>query len=209
MRTGNYDQVAGICAILAGVTGFIYSLSFVVLKIDVLTALCLLLGGLLTVVVMVELYRRLRDTDPTYALLGVGLGVAGALGAVLHGGYDLANAINPPASDPVGAANLPFQADPRGLLTFGVAGLAVVVLVGLMGRGRAFPSGLVILGYVLAALLIITYLGRLIILDPKNPIVVAVVLPLGFLVNPAWYIWLGLTLRGARMAQPEPAAARP
>ena len=43
-----------------------------------------------------------------------------------------------------------------------------------MGRSRAFPTALVYLGYALAALLVITYLGRLIILDPTNPIIVAV-----------------------------------
>ncbi len=206
--TGMFEQGAGIAAILAGVVGFLYSLSFVVIRNDTLTALCLMAGGLLTMVVMVGLYERLHGTDPALALLGLVLGVAGALGAMAHGGYDLANAINPPASNPVAAANLPFALDPRGLLTFGVAGLALFLFAGLMSRSRAFPGGLPILGYVLAALLVITYLGRLIILDPTNPLIVAVVLPTGFLLNPAWYLWLGLTLRGCAPAAATTAAAR-
>ncbi|MDP9243568.1 MAG: hypothetical protein M3O77_00615 [Chloroflexota bacterium] len=59
------------------------------------------------------------------AFWALALGLAGALGAALHGGYDLANAINPPASDPI--ANLPSPIDPRGLLTFGVSGLGARV----------------------------------------------------------------------------------
>ncbi len=198
--TGTFEQGAGICAILAGVVGFLYSLSFILIRNDILTALCLMAGGLLTMVVMVGLYERLRETDGASALLALVLGIVGALGAMAHGGYDLANAINPPASNPVAAANLPFALDPRGLLTFGLAGLALCCFAGLMSRSRAFPGGLPILGYILAALLVITYLGRLIILDPTNPLIVAVVLPTGFLLNPAWYVWLGLTLRGRSQA---------
>ena len=74
--------------------------------------------------VMVALYERLRATDPAFALWGLVLGVIRALGAAAHGGYDLANAINPPAANPLADANLPFALDPRGLLTFGIAGLA-------------------------------------------------------------------------------------
>lgn len=206
--SGAFEQVAGVCAILAGVIGFLYSLSFVLIRNDTLTALCLMAGGLLTMVVMVALYERLRATDPAVALLALVFGVIGALGAAAHGGYDLANAIHPPAANPVSDANLPFALDPRGLLTFGLAGLALGLVAWLMGRSHAFPMPLVYLGYALAALLVITYLGRLIILDPTNPIIVAVVLPTGFLINPAWYIWLGLTLRGQRQAEASPMAAR-
>jgi hypothetical protein len=206
--TGAFEQVAGVCAILAGVIGFLYSLSFVLIRNDTLTALCLMVGGLLTMVVMVALYERLRATDPAVALLALVFGVIGALGAAAHGGYDLANAINPPAANPISTANLPFAVDPRGLLTFGLAGLALGLIAWLMGRSHAFAMPLVYLGYALAALLVITYLGRLIILDPTNPIIVAVVLPTGFLINPAWYIWLGLTLRGQHQAEARPLAAR-
>lgn len=42
-----------------------------------------------------------------FALFGLGLGLAGALGAAIHGGYDLANAINAPVANAAAAANLP------------------------------------------------------------------------------------------------------
>jgi hypothetical protein len=48
-----------------------------------------------------------------------------ALGAAIHGGYDLANLINLPASA-AALPDLPSQVDPRGLLTFGVMGLGLL-----------------------------------------------------------------------------------
>jgi hypothetical protein len=50
---------------------------------------------------------------------------------------------------------------------------------------------------VLAALLIVLYLGRLIILSPSHPVMLVVTLLSGFLVGPAWYGWLGIVLRAA------------
>jgi formate hydrogenlyase subunit 3/multisubunit Na+/H+ antiporter MnhD subunit len=76
--------------VLAGVAGFVYAVSFVVLRNDLLSALFLLLGGLLSSSVLVALFGRLRGAEPGFALWGLVLGLAGALGAVIHGGYDLA-----------------------------------------------------------------------------------------------------------------------
>ena len=72
---------------------------------------------------MTALYEQLQAAGSLAALLGLILSIVGALGALAHGGYDLANAINPPNMP--GALDLPFAVDPRGLLTFGMAGLGV------------------------------------------------------------------------------------
>jgi hypothetical protein len=205
MNTTSFEGLAGLCAILAGLGGLLYSLSFLVLKdATLLIALFLMLGGILTTAVMTGLYQRLREVDAAFALWGFVLGVTGALGAAIHGAYDLANAINPPKADVLAANNLPSQLDPRGLMTFGVAGLGVFVLAWLMGRSRAFPMGLSYVGMLLGVLSVVIYLVRLIILDPSASPLIPIALGLtGFLVNPAWYIWLGLTLLRA----PAPAAA--
>ena len=56
------------------------------------------------------------------------------------------------------------------------------------------------LGYLVAALQIILYLGRLIVFDAKNPVIVVPALLAGFLATPVFYIWLGVSLwRGARV----------
>ena len=47
------------------------------------------------------------------------------------------------------------------------------------------------LTYRLAILLVVLYLGRLIILGAKNPLIVVVALLSGSIVNPLWYLWLG------------------
>jgi len=186
-----YERFAGACAIGAGVAGFLYAVAFIVLRSDLLSALFLLLTGLLSTAALLAVYRRLRATDADFALWALLLGVAGALGSAIHGGYDLANAINPPGGAPL---NLPSQIDPRGLLTFGIAGIALFVVSWLIGRGRPLPIGLGYLGYLSAALLVLLYLGRLIILDPANPLILGPALLNGFVLNPTWYIWLGLAL---------------
>jgi hypothetical protein len=40
--------------------------------------------------------------------------------------------------------------------------------------------------------MVVLYLGRLIILEATNPVIVIPALLEGFIVNPLWYIWLGL-----------------
>jgi hypothetical protein len=45
----------------------------------------------------------------------------------------------------------------------------------------------------------VIYFGRLVIFNPKSPGLLTVALLTGFVVNPAWYAWLGLELwRGGR-----------
>ena len=67
-----------------------------------------------------------------------------------------------------------------------------------MSRNRSFPSNLALLGYLLSALLVIIYLGRLIVLDAKSPLILAPAALAGLIVNPAWYIWLGMVLRNVK-----------
>ena len=60
---------------------------------------------------------------------------------------------------------------------------------------RIFPKGLGTLGYVLAVLFLMLYLGRLLILSPAHPVMIVLTLLSGFLIGPAWYGWLGIVLR--------------
>ena len=190
--SASYDRFASSCAIGAGAAAFLYSVAFVVLHSDVLSALCLLLVGLLSVPVLVSVYGRLRATDGSFALWALILGMGGALGSAVHGGYDLANGLHPPANLNV---DLPSQIDPRGLLTFGVTGLGVWVVAWLIVKSGRLPKALGYLGYVSGTLLIVLYLARLIVLDANSPLVLLPALISGFLAGPAWYIWVGLVLR--------------
>jgi hypothetical protein len=189
-----FERFGGYCAVLGGIAGFLYSLSFIFLKNDVLSALFLLLGGFFTTAAIIALYERLKETDSTFALWGFLLVFAGALGSMIHGGYDLSNVLHPPATV---NADLPSAIDPRGLLTFGLTGIGLFIFAWLLSRDGNFPGTLAYLGYLSAILMIILYLGRLIILQATSLAIGIPALLEGFLVNPIWYIWLGLIfLRG-------------
>lgn len=199
-----YDRFSGTCAVLAGVAGFLYSVAFIGLVLTSaspelgfgLASALLLAGSLLGAAGLTALYPRLREVDAGFALLALILGVAGSIGAAVHGGFDLAIVLHPPSGAADDAmAGLPNYVDPRGLLTFGAAGLGLLVASWLIVRSAALPTRLGQLGYLAGALLLLVFLGRLIILTPTNPLVAAPAALAGFVVNPAWFIWLGLILR--------------
>ncbi|MBI5301952.1 MAG: hypothetical protein HY868_07430 [Chloroflexi bacterium] len=193
-RVNTFERFAAISAMLVGVVGVLYSVAFIVLKDATLYSLFLMLGGLFSTLALVALYYRVRDADGALASWAVALGLVAAFGSLIHGGYDLANALNPPATNVPALADLPSQIDPRGLLTFGIAGIAMFGFASLITRGARISKGLGYLGYISAILLIVIYLGRLIVLNATSPVIVIPALLEGFIVNPIWYIWLGLTL---------------
>lgn len=193
--TPAFTRSAGACAISAAIVGLAYSVAFVVIQDPLLYSLLLMIGAFLTSVAVIAFADRLRAVDAGFATWGMVLGLAGTLGAGVHGAYDLANAINPPnVLLDTGLADLPSAIDPRGFLTFGVAGLALLVLSWLARRDASFPAGFAVLGLFLGALLIVIYLGRLIVLDASSPLVLGPAALAGLIVNPAFYLWLGREL---------------
>lgn len=195
-RVPDYSRSAYPAAWLAAACGFLYSVSFVLVARAApgaggfLSALFLLLGAAFSATALLGLYDRLRTAAGTYALWALVFALGGALAAALHAGTDLANVFH--------HSNLvadPNQADPRGLGTFGLAGVALLGFAYLMGRDATFPRGLVLLGYLSGGLLVLVYLARLIILTPTNPLVLGPAGIEGFIVNPLWYAWLGFALR--------------
>jgi hypothetical protein len=192
-----YERFAGGAAFAVALGGVAYSIAFVLaLKAGSEAALrasfiLLLLGGILGAAVLVGLYLRLREAEPGFAMLGLLLGAVGTLGSAIHGGFDLAASIDPGAA----ASGLPNAIDPRGLLTFGLTGLGVLVLASSIRRTRGMPAGLGWLGTALGVLLILIYLGRLLIVDPNNPLLLGLAAVTGIAVHPAWFVWVGSTLR--------------
>src|SRR4051794_6185705 len=94
------DRVCGVWGILAGVAGLLYSVTFVVIAPRMtdagngslgtgLYSLFLMAGGLLTTAALVALYTRLRETNASYAMWGLLLSTVAAMGAAIHGAYDL------------------------------------------------------------------------------------------------------------------------
>jgi hypothetical protein len=197
-----FERAGGVAAFAAGVIGLLYSVAFVIVSRAApdtgrfLAPLLLMLGGVVAVLALTAVYERLREAEPGYALVGLLLAVAGAIGSAIHGAFDLANALHPPTSLP----DTPDAVDPRGFLTFGVAGLAVLVISTVVTRDTEFPRGLAMLGYASGLLLVLIYLGRLIILDAASPLILGPAALEGFIVNPAWYLWLGAVLSRGRPA---------
>ena len=194
-----FERTAGALAIAAGIVGLVYSASFVAdqrtdaAAPELVSALALLAGGLLASGAIIGLYRRLQPADPGLALWGAVLGSVGAIGSATHGAFNLALTVHRPEAAPL--EDIPNYLDPRGFLTFAVAGLGVFVLASLILRSRALPRGLGYLGIVLGIFLLVVYLGRLIVLDPENPLLLVPALLTGFVLNPVWYVWLGISLR--------------
>ena len=86
LRSTPFARLAGTCGVLAGVAGFLYAVAFVVLQNILLSGLFLMLGGLLSTAMLAAVYDRLRETDASFALWALLLGIAGALGSAVHGG---------------------------------------------------------------------------------------------------------------------------
>jgi len=198
-----YERLAGIGAFAAGIGGVVYSVAFLggvvagkapELGITV-ASIALMAGGFLSVMVLVALYRRLLDSAAAVGLLGLMLVAVGATGAMVHGGYDLAVTLQPPVTDVLAEAQLPHPMDPRGLLTFGISGLGLLVIAMQSRRSATLPANLATLGMAVGLLLIVVYLGRLIVLDPTNLLVAVPAGLTGLILSPAFYIWLGVELR--------------
>lgn len=196
----SFEKWAGIDAILTGISAFLYALSFIVISKNdpvlgaFFSALFLTLTGLLSVKVIVELYQRLKNLDQSWAFWAFTFALVGAFGTAIHGGYDLANAINPPLENIPSLASLPSQIDPRGLLTFGVASVGLGFFSWLISKSKEFPKNLGLIGMLSATLMMVLYLGRLIVLSPTDPIIVWPALINGFILGPLFYIWLGRVL---------------
>ena len=191
---GSFDRWAGMAALASAAIALVYTVAFVVLANATLYSLALLVGSLLSAVALFAVYERVRGAG-SLARLGLIFALAGVMGAAVHGAFDLANVIHPEVADPSGGG--PFPVDPRGFLTFGVAGLGVLLLSWAGLNVAGLPRNLLYLGVVLGVLLVLIYLGRLIVLDPKSYLVLGPA-AIGAVVSVVWYGWLGLLLLNRR-----------
>jgi hypothetical protein len=187
----SFVRLASGSAIAAGIGGLLYSIAFVAdaatdsTVADVLSSVLLMVTALLTLVALVGVHGEVRRVDESYALLALLLASIANAGALIHGGFDLANLVHEPSP----SIDFPNAVDPRGLSAFGLSALAIALFSWLMAADGLFPGALTRLGYVLAVLLTVLYLGRLIILDATNVLVLTAALITGLVASPAWLIW--------------------
>ncbi len=173
----------------AAIGGVFYGIAFVFLKSAGLAASVLMVGGLAGSVIISALGYDATKVNSRVARWATNVGVFGALVSVIHGGYDLARVIHPPAPGGVSLADLPNQVDPRGLATFGLTGFSYLVVGGLLRRHPAFPGNLARMAQGLGLISVVIYFGRLVILEPTNP-VVRVALALGVVTAATFFVML-------------------
>jgi hypothetical protein len=194
MQSSLLQPAGGTAALAVAVGGVLYSLLFVVAVKSgsslAATAswLVLLVMALVSSAVLVVVYEQVRAADPATALWALVLAVAGAYGSLAHAGYALASERNR-------TTDVVSQVDPRGLATFGITGLALLLFAVVIRRTEVLPSGLGSLGLVFGVLLVLTYLGRLVLVDPNNLALLGIAAIAGLVVHPWWWAWLGLALR--------------
>ncbi len=187
----NFKQFAAANAWLAGVSAFLYSLTFYWAdKGDSQTAgtlnqLFLMLGGLFAIAVLIRLYNSLREGAGEFATWAVVLGIFGLIGSMIHGGFGLASSITP-TSD----LNSISGVDPRGLLTFGLTGVSVLTFGFLMHQTKKYEPAVFWLGKLLGVLLIAIYILRLVSPDGAATATKDLAAVAGFIVAPSWYISL-------------------
>ncbi len=191
-------------AFFTGFSGLLYSLTFVLVSGNrpelggLLSSIFLMFGGLFTSAALTGIYKRLRQSatvDPDQAFWAYLLSFISAIGACVHGGYDLAHYLDISQLANYIPVNIPNPVDPRGLFTFGLTGLGLWFLTNMMYRSRQFTRGLSTAGTVLSILLVVVYLSRLVIPEEGNLFVLVPALLAGFIANPLFYFWLAAELR--------------
>jgi hypothetical protein len=190
-----YERFAGNSAFIVATLTFVYAIAFVIglrlepLAVDITRASVLMTSGIFTVAVFVGLYTALRPIDEGFSLLALLLGFAGGIGSAIHGAYDAATFLRPPLDE---LPELPNAVDPRGFLTFGMVAIAIALFSVLMTQTDRFGPQVITLGYIATGLLELLFVSSLVGLTSVLNIAS---LLLGFVVYPAWFIMIGLSLR--------------
>jgi hypothetical protein len=198
--TPTFQRTAGVAAVVTAALGIAFTVAFAVVVregerwAEWASWTTLLAGGLITVPVLLALHALLVRAEPQFATTALVLGLAGSLGAAVHAAYEIALLEDPP----VGAVALPSATDPRGFMTFGVAGLALGVFGWLILHTGALPRRLGWLAAASAVLLVIVYVARLTVLDPNANVIRITALASGLVTVPGFYVLLGRALLDGR-----------
>ena len=190
----NFTLLARRAAYSTAVLGVVYSVAFAVVVqrgahwAQWTAAAALTAGGLVAVPVLVAVTSLLGDSPDDAASARVAL-MVGAIAAVmtsLHGAYDLAVLAHPQSA----TAGDISPVDPRGFATFALAGLTTAIIAGLARRDRRFPRWVPTICVALGAALVLTWIGRLTVLDPTSPWL-RITTSVAAVLNPIVYVGFG------------------
>ena len=197
--TDSFKRFAGVAAAAAAVAGIVFTVTFAIAVRDGeawalrASSITLIVSGLVAIPVYVALADQLGAREPQFARVGLVLGLIAALGAALHGAWDTAV-----IAHPITHADVPSYTDARGFATFAMTAAAFVVFGWLILRGTEIPRIVGQLALLAAVLLLIVYFGRLIVLNPKRPLIKWVAVVSGLVVNPAFYLAYARSLLSPR-----------
>jgi hypothetical protein len=193
--TSSFERFAGLCSLAVAFGAIAFAAVFAAIvggSAQGKPFFALLLGGaFVSIPVLVAVYYRVREAEPAFALTALVLGLLGALGGILHGGYELAALENRPAEGYYPG----LEAVTKGVLRYGSAGLALALLGWLILRGGRFPRLLGYVGLFGGGLLVLIYFGRL--YDFITPASHTSLIPpflYGFVVHPLFYGTVGVVL---------------
>jgi hypothetical protein len=189
--TPTFTRFARGSALLAAIAGLTYTVTFIVVVQNGsewahwTSSIALLVGALAAVPTFCGAFFAVATREREFALVALILGVAGALGSATHAAYDLAVLANPPGGNLGAAGDLPFAADPRGFATFALVGLSLALFGWLGVRTAALPAAVVVLAEAAGLSLLVIFVGRLTVLDPKSGLLRPLTALSGFVLNPA------------------------
>ena len=200
-QSPSFERFAGIGGIITGIFSLLYAVFFLLVSghlHDLLPPIFLGVGGLLATAVMVAVYGRVRDAEPGFALWALLLGATSGVGTAVSSAYSLANVVSG-ITLTADQKKFPNQADPRGFLTFGLTGVAFLVIAWLIVRSGRLPRGLGYLGYANGVLILALYLGTLLTSNDTKSLFILVPGGLASLIaTPVWYLWIGSALARSR-----------
>jgi hypothetical protein len=210
--TRSFERLAAACSVAVALGAIAFAAVFAAIvggSPQGKPFFAILLGGAVVIVpALVAIYGRVRETDQGLALTALLFGLAGALGGVLHGGYELAALQTPPPNGYYPG----LEAVSKGVLRYGCAGIGLFLVGWLVLRGARLPRVVGYLGLFGGALLVLVYFGRL--YDFVTPASHTSLIPpflYGFVVHPLFYGIAGRALwrapSGAGAAAGSAAAA--
>jgi hypothetical protein len=223
LNDSSFMRWGGLAAIGAGIASLLYGLASVLIfispRVDTTIALMspgvqignllLALGSLLSMAAIVAIFQRVRGVSENWARLALWLGMFGALSGLQHGWSDfvrnpiLARALGPTSSSAIAASlidSLPSPVDARGVGTFGLTGLALLIVGLLLLQTEGIPQRLAQVALAASALLGVLFLGTVLYANglgiPQARFLIFVAGPLYAIVaGPAFFIWFGTLLR--------------
>ena len=189
-----FATVATAAGFVAAAAGLVYTVTFalVVQKgyhwAEWASSVALLVGALAALVVFVAAHRRFTGDEAEFGVLALVLGAIGSMAALTHAVFDIAVLAKPANAPPGTGTGVPFQMDPRGLGTFALTGVALALFGWLGFRAGVLAPGARLLAIAAGACLVIVFLGRLIVLNPKSNAVKPFAILAGLALAPATYV---------------------